>query len=107
MVYIHSRDGQWGVCLLYTHPLLILYSKLKFNLKLFLFTSSPERMNITFILFTKQLNTTNRFGYNPSIDQLKNSKFSPKRKTVFIIHGFGEYYEECEQGLCKWMAVIN
>ena len=64
---------------------------------------SPNAMNVSFLLFTKDTkdhNISQIFGFNSSADLLKKSKFSVKRRTVFITHGWTDYY-----GYRPWMQV--
>ena len=68
---------------------------------------SPDVMNVTFLLFTKESNEGMSFGYNPSEDQLRSSTFSPNRRTALIIHGYTDSYMECVADDCRWMAVKN
>ncbi|KAM6441745.1 pancreatic lipase-related protein 2-like [Liasis olivaceus] len=55
---------------------------------LFSLPASPESMNISFSLFTKETgNLSQKILYNKT-STLQNSHFSPLRKTRFVIHGF-------------------
>uniref|UniRef100_A0A8C6X853 Triacylglycerol lipase n=1 Tax=Naja naja TaxID=35670 RepID=A0A8C6X853_NAJNA len=56
--------------------------------QLFGLPASPEKMNISFSLFTKETgNLSQRILYN-ELSSLQNSSFSPLRKTRFVIHGY-------------------
>ncbi|XP_039208152.1 pancreatic lipase-related protein 2-like isoform X1 [Crotalus tigris] len=56
--------------------------------QLFGLPASPEKMNISFSLFTKETgNLSQRIMYN-KLSSVQNSNFSPLRKTRFVIHGY-------------------
>ncbi|KAH0623721.1 hypothetical protein JD844_006801 [Phrynosoma platyrhinos] len=56
--------------------------------QLFGLPESPETMNISFSLFTRETgNVSQKVFYNDTF-AIKNSYFSPLRKTRFVIHGY-------------------
>jgi len=62
---------------------------------------SPEAMNITFMLFTKQNpNISQNLTTNSTDNEINSTNFSGNRKTVFIAHGYEDYW-----GKRPWMNV--
>ncbi|CAG2119422.1 unnamed protein product, partial [Medioppia subpectinata] len=69
----------------------------------------PATMNATLLLFTPTSTKVQSFAaYKTDMDQFKASAYSSQRPTAFIVHGYTDYYEECDgQGRCAWMANIK
>ncbi|XP_028585975.2 pancreatic lipase-related protein 2-like [Podarcis muralis] len=56
--------------------------------KLFGLPASPESMNISFLLFTRETGNLSQKLLYTEKSTVQNSYFSPLRKTRFVIHGF-------------------
>ncbi|XP_051472683.1 pancreatic lipase-related protein 2-like [Apus apus] len=55
---------------------------------------SPEHMNISFNLYTRETGNNSQVISAINSSTIKNSHFSSRRKTSFIIHGFGSTGKE-------------
>lgn len=65
------------------------------------FPQPPEEIDVLFNLFTcNQKYNPVALPYNASEKTLKSSGFSHKHRTVFIIHGYRDYFSEVD-----WMGV--
>ncbi|OTF77073.1 hypothetical protein BLA29_010104 [Euroglyphus maynei] len=63
----------------------------------------PEKQNVKFYLFS----CNNPFNpsilsYNVSENEMKNLNYDQNRRTIFIVHGFTDYYEQV-----NWMGNLK
>uniref|UniRef100_A0A8D2J5B9 Triacylglycerol lipase n=1 Tax=Varanus komodoensis TaxID=61221 RepID=A0A8D2J5B9_VARKO len=56
--------------------------------QLFGLPNSPENMNISFLLFTRETGNESQKILYDNTTTIRNSHFSPLRKTRFVIHGY-------------------
>ncbi|CAG2169283.1 unnamed protein product [Oppiella nova] len=63
--------------------------------------SQKRPTNVNFLLFTINYSATNEtLVYNSSVDDIKRTNFLVNRKTVFLTHGYTDYY-----GKYAWMSI--